>query len=72
MLLKGLESIIRIKYDIEKQNETIKNLTREVEIIDETIIDGEKIIASQFEKTENVDKKRELDAVKQKQILLDL
>ena len=65
------EDIIRINLDIEKQNEIVNNLNRELQTIDETISDGEKIIASQFEKAENSDKKKELNNIKQKQLALD-
>ncbi len=65
------EDIIRINQDIDKQNEILTNLNREVAVIDESIEEGEKIIASQFEKAENSEKKRELDAIKQKQVMLD-
>ncbi|MBQ9786509.1 MAG: hypothetical protein IJW25_03470, partial [Clostridia bacterium] len=35
------EDIIRINLDIEKQNEILNNLTREISVIDETITEGE-------------------------------
>lgn len=63
--------LVRINLDIDKQNEILQNLNREILNIDETIAEGEKIISSQFEKAENSEKKRQLDQIKQKQIELD-
>ncbi|MBE7082100.1 MAG: chromosome segregation protein SMC [Clostridiales bacterium] len=65
------DDIIRINIDIDKQNEILANLNREIASLDETIIAGEEIIRSQFEKAENSEKKQQLDAIKQKQVLLD-
>ncbi|MBE7074370.1 MAG: chromosome segregation protein SMC [Clostridiales bacterium] len=65
------EDIIRINYDIDKQNEILINLNHEITSIEETIAEGEKIISSQFEKAENSEKKQLLDQIKQKQIELD-
>ena len=65
------DDIIRIEYEIDKQNEILSSLNREIVNIDETIIEGEKIIATQFEKAENSEKKQQLDAIKQQQALLE-
>lgn len=65
------EDIIRIEYDIDKQNEILGNLNREINNIDETILEGEKIISNQFEKAENSEKKEQLDNIKQKQVELE-
>ena len=65
------EDIIRIEYDIDKQNEILGNLNREINNIDETILEGEKIISNQFEKAENSEKKQQLDNIKQKQVELE-
>ncbi len=65
------EDLIRINLDIDKQSEILKNLNHEIEVIDESISEGERIISSQFEKTENSEKKQQLDSVKQKQSALD-
>lgn len=66
------EDIVRIGYDIDKQNDILAGLNREVNNIEETIAEGEKIIASQFEKTENSEKKQQLDQVKAKQGELEI
>lgn len=65
------EDLIRINLDIDKQTEILNNLNHEIEIIDESIIEGEKIISCQFEKAENSEKKQQLDSVKHKQTSLD-
>ncbi len=65
------EDLIRLNQDIDKQNEILSNLNREINNIDETIAEGEKMISCQFEKAENTEKKKQLDAVKNKQVALD-
>lgn len=65
------QDIIRINYDIDKQTEGLSSINREIAGIDEVIAEGEKMITAQFEKAENVEKKRQLDAIKQKQVELD-
>lgn len=64
------EDIIRLGIDIDKQNEILINLNREVENIESTIKGGEEIIKTQFEKSENTEVKNKLDLVKQRQEVL--
>lgn len=66
------EDLIRINQDIDKQNEILANLNREIAVLDDTIQEGEKMISAQFEKAENTEKKQKLDSVKQKQAMLDV
>ena len=65
------EDIIRINLDIDKQKEIIDNINHEIKNIDETIAEGEKLIQSEFDKTENAVKKQQLEKLKQKQVDID-
>ena len=64
--------ITRLNLDLDRQSEILSKLNRELSDIDETISEGEKMIASQFEKAENSEKKQQLDQIKQKQTILDI
>ena len=63
--------LVRINQDIDKQNDIVKELNRQIAEIDDTVQSGQEIINSQLDKAENAEKKRALDNIKTKQIKLD-